>query len=173
MSHISGFFLKIKRENREFAGNLVPSRILGTRTQYVAMEGMIVDCQWKMLHFVVKILRKMDFSIVATFGNVSFLVLCHFWTNLSAGVTASRWNVDHVKIICCVRPCHNVAWLLQWCIQVSFNNCLVTFVALFRKKIFGEIYYPDTFIRLYVLNCCMHDELSLSGYMEILPFIYL
>ena len=115
MSHreylISRFFLKIKCENREFAGNLVPSRILGTRTQYVAMEAMIVDCQWKMLHFVVKILRKMDFSVVATFGNVSFFVLCHFWTNLSAGVTATRWNVDHVIIICCVRPSHKVSWL--------------------------------------------------------------
>ena len=45
---------------------------------------------------------KKDFSMVATFGNVSFLVLCHFWTNVSAGVTASRWNVDHV--FRCVRP---------------------------------------------------------------------
>ena len=142
MSHISRVFnYAIFPENRtrksQIRGKSSAARILGTRTQYVAMEAMIVDCQWKMLHFVVKILRKMDFSMVATFGNVSFLVLCHFWTYLSAGVTASCWNVDH--LFCCVRPYHNVAWLFQWCIQVSFNNRLVTFVALFRKKIFGKI----------------------------------
>ena len=142
MSHISRVFnYAIFPENRtrksRIRGKSSAARILGTRTQYVAMEAMIVDCQWKMLHFVVKILRKMDFSVVATFGNVSFLVLCHFWAYLSAGVTASRRNVDH--LFRCVRPYHNVAWLLQWCIQVSFNNCLVTFVALFRKKIFGKI----------------------------------
>ena len=91
------------------------------------MEVMIVDCQWKMLHFVVKTLRKMDFSMIVTFENVSFLVLCHFWTNLSAGVTPSLWNVDHV--FCCVRPC----------VQVSLNKCLETFDALFRNKISGKI----------------------------------
>ena len=144
MSHISRVFnFEIFSKNRtrksRIRGKSSAARILGTRTEYVAMEAMIVDCHWKMLHFVVKILGKMDFSVVTTLGNSSFLVLCHFWTNLSVGVTASRWNVDHVIIICCVRPSHNVAWLLQWCIQVSFNNCLVTFVALFRKKIFGEI----------------------------------
>ena len=142
MSHISRVFnYAIFPENRtrksRIRGKSSAARILGTRTQYVAMEAMIVDCQWKMLHFVVKILRKMDFSVVATFGNASFLVLCDLWTDLSAGVTASHWNVDH--LFRCVRPYHNVAWLLQWCIQVSFNNCLVTFVALFRKKIFGKI----------------------------------
>ena len=34
--------------------------------------------------------------MITAFGNVSFLSLCHFWTNLSADVTASRWNVDHL-----------------------------------------------------------------------------
>ena len=105
MSHISRVFnCEIFSKNRtrksRIRGKSSAARILGTRTQYVAMEAMIVDCHWKMLHFVVKILRKMDNSMVATFGNVSFLVLCHFWTNLSAGVTACRWNVDHVIIIC-------------------------------------------------------------------------
>ena len=142
MSHISRVFnFEIFSKNRtrksRIRGKSSAARILGTRTEYVAMEAMIVDCHWKMLHFVVKILGKMDFSVVTTFGNSSFLVLCHFWTNLSVGVTASRWNVDH--LFRCVRPYHNVAWLLQWCIRVSFNNCLVTFVALFRKKIFGKI----------------------------------
>ena len=142
MSHISRVFnFVIFPENRtrksRIRGKSSAARILGTRTHYFAMEDMIVHCQWKMLHFIVKTLRKMNFSMVATFGNVSFLVLCHFWTNLSASVTASRWNVDHV--FCCVRLYINVAWLLQWCIQVSFNDCLVTLVALFREKIFGKI----------------------------------
>ena len=104
-------FSENKTQKSRVRGKSGAARILGTRTQSVAMEAMIVDCQWKMLHFMVKTLRIMDFSMVATFGNVSFLVLCHFWTNLSASVTASRWNVDHVFRL--VRPYNKVAWLLQ------------------------------------------------------------
>ena len=120
-----------------------------------------------MLHLLVKISQKMDFLMITTFGNVSFLVLCHFWTNLSAGVFASRWNVDH--LFRCVRPCHNVVWLLQWCIQVSLNNCSEKFVALFRKKIFGKISLQSRYIhhvymfRFYICTLyenCIYNELE-------------
>ena len=89
-------FSQNKTRRSGIRGKTSVARILGTRTQRGAMEAMIVEFQWKMLHFVVKTLRQKDFSMFSTFGNVSFLVLCHFWTNLSSGVTASPWNVDHV-----------------------------------------------------------------------------
>ena len=89
-------FSQNKTRRSGIRGKTSVARILGTRTQRGAMEAMIVEFQWKMLHFVIKALRQKDFSMFYTFGNVSFVVLCHFWTNLSAGVTASPWNVDHV-----------------------------------------------------------------------------
>ena len=74
--------------------------------------------------------------MVATFGNVSCLVLCHFWINLFTGITASRWNVDHVFAV------YDRTTTLPNDLAITMytgNNCLETFVALFRKKIFGKI----------------------------------
>ena len=36
---------------------------------------------------------QMDYSITTTSGNITFLVLWHFWANSFAGVAANHWNV--------------------------------------------------------------------------------
>ena len=114
MSHISRVFTsEIFSENKmrksrirgkssalEDCGNENPVRCNGSHDRRLPMENAT---------FCGQDLVEMDFSVVATFGNASFLVLCHFWTNLSSDVTASRWNVDHLFL--CVRPYHNVTWL--------------------------------------------------------------
>ena len=80
-----------------FPGKTSAARILGTRNQCSAMEAMIINCKWgKLIQFVVTTTRKMDYSIGATLGNVLFLALWHFWTNLAAKIAVNRWNVDHV-----------------------------------------------------------------------------
>ena len=65
------------------------------------MEAMIINSKWgKLLQFVVKTTGKMDYSIGATLGKVSFLVLWHIWTNLAANIAVNRWNVDHFYAVC-------------------------------------------------------------------------
>ena len=67
------------------------------------MEAMIINCackQGKLIQFVVTTTPKMDYSIGATLGKVSFLVLWHIWTNLAANIAVNRWNVDHVYAVC-------------------------------------------------------------------------
>ena len=111
MSHISRVFnFAIFSENKtrksrirgkssalEDSGNENPVRCNGSHDRRLPLENAT---------FCGQDLAKNGLFMVAAFGNVSFLVLYHFGTNLFAG-----WNVDDV--ICCVRPYHNVAWLLQ------------------------------------------------------------
>ena len=91
------FALHVLRTVKFFPGKTSAARILGTRNQCSAMEAMIINCKWgKLIQFVVTTTRKMDYSIGATLGNVLFLVLWHFWTNLASKIAVNRWNVDHV-----------------------------------------------------------------------------
>lgn len=53
---------------------------------------MIISGKWgKMLQFLVKTPREIDYSIAAAFENDYFLFLWHFWAKLVAGVAANRW----------------------------------------------------------------------------------
>lgn len=61
------------------------------------MEAMIISGKWgKMLQFLVKTPREIDYSIADAFENDYFLFLWHFLAKLVAGVAANRWNVGHV-----------------------------------------------------------------------------
>ena len=61
------------------------------------MEAMIISGKWgKMLQFLVKTPREIDYSIADAFENDYFLFLWHFLAKLVAGVAANRWNVRHV-----------------------------------------------------------------------------
>ena len=61
------------------------------------MEAMIISGKWgKMLQFLVKTPREIDYSIADAFENNCFLFLWHFLAKLVAGVAANRWIVGHV-----------------------------------------------------------------------------
>ena len=141
MSHISRVFHfaicpKIKREDREFAGKLVSRAFWEREPNTVQWKPWSSSANGKCYILLSRPCEKKDFSMVATIGNVSSLVLRYFWTNLFTGITASRWNVTTFSAVY-----DRTTTLLNDLGITMFtgNNCLETFVALFRKKIFGKI----------------------------------
>ena len=110
------------RVNSFFAENLVPQRFW-EREPIVLCNGSHDHRKWGENGKVCgrKVL-KMDYSIITTSENITFLVLWQLWANYFAGVAANHWNVDHVLL--CVHE--TTSWLQNLilgfglCVQVSF-----------------------------------------------------
>lgn len=102
---------------------------------------MIISGKWgKMLQFLVKTPREIDYSIADAFENDYFLFLWHFWAKLVAGVAANRWNVGHV--LRCVRQssgCFKRFGFIYISKLIYAGKLFHLFRKLFKKQIFSCI----------------------------------
>ena len=142
MSHISrvfhfAIFPKMKRENREFAGNLVPRGFWEREPNTVQWKPWSSSANGKRYILWSRPCKKRTFLWLPHLEmfRSSFCVIFGqtyppAWLQVVGMLTTFFAVYDRTTTLL------ETIWLLQ-CIQVT--TCLETFVALFRMKMFGEI----------------------------------